>query len=95
MSTTGEKERPLGPFAHVWITSAGTAFRQASLAAPGACVQFTALAIASKVEKLGIGDTETAAPDSMIPARNGVFVECLWIACATDSAPALWPYKWM
>lgn len=64
---------------------------QASLAIPGDCVQLTALANASKDVKLGTGDTDPAVPDSIIPARKGGLTGCLWMANATDNAPALSP----
>ena len=47
-------------------------------------MQLTALAMASKDVKLGMGDMDVAVPDSIMAARNGVFVACLCSICATD-----------
>jgi hypothetical protein len=71
------------------ITAAGTRFRHASRAGPGVCVHPTAAEKLLKDVKDGIGDIDTCAPESIIPARNGaLFGVCLAIAVLTDREPA-------
>lgn len=88
LSTRGSNEPLAGPFVKSRMTAAGTAFRHASRAAPGDCVQFSASANASNELKEGVGIMDTAAPESMMPARNGAFSEWRDIASLTDWAPA-------
>ena len=72
LSTVKEKGTPCGPFAHACMASAGTAFRQESLAGPGVWVQFTAFAIESKAIKLEVAGMATAVLDCIIAARKRV-----------------------
>lgn len=74
------------------MVNAGTCFKQLSLEIPGVWEHPTAVAKASNEEKEGVGDEEVGAPESIMPARNGVMGRSLTIASPTDSAPADCPY---
>lgn len=83
----------VGPFVYALITLAGMAFKHASLAGPGDCVQFIAVAKPSKASNaVGLNGARFGeAPENNIAALNGGSTGCRETNSATDSAPADWP----
>ena len=75
------------------MVDAETLRRHCSRDAPGLSVHPTAVANALKFAKLGLGEVETCASESMMPARNGADSDEFRraIASETDPDPADWP----
>lgn len=91
---TGEKPPLEGPLVYALISSAETAFKQASLNRPGMSPQPTALAKSLKEVNAAaeVGEVSGKAPEKMIAALKGGLTGCRMTIPETDSAPADWPY---
>lgn len=66
----GPNASPLA-FTNVCMLLAGIFLKHASRAIPGSCVQLNVIETLLKLEKDGVGEADTAAPESIIPERKG------------------------